>query len=299
MAACNTNFSDANSDSSSTTSNISEFSESAEYRFLTYEITAGERINSKLLFTNDEKQLYYWNRSYASGDAWVCAFKGCTNRVHVRPDKMCVQKERYFNHKHENQEKKFNECKVLNIIKNKCADLSTVLNMKKQAVRDIFYSVLADYPDIKLDFFKCERGLQMIRSASLPKNPLNCNDVSKIFEREELLELLGTATTGETFYNGTLEGDDYGICVFSSAASIKLFESRIEYGERIMMMDGTFAVVPVGTFDQLLIIYGVYMEKVKFLKISLNFASFNKYLIFSIDFPTRICTYESSYTKSL
>lgn len=193
----------------------------------------------------------------------ICTFKGCTNRVHIRPDKMCVQKERYYNHKHENQEKKFIECKVLNIIKSKCGDLSTILNVKKQAVRDIFYAVLSDYPDVKLDFFKYERGLQIIRSASLPKNPSSCDEISKIFQRKELVELLGTTRNGEIFYNGTMEGHDYGFCVFSSAASIKFFESRTTYGERSVMMDGTFAVVPLGVFDQLLILYGVYMEKVK------------------------------------
>lgn len=262
MALNSTYLIDANSDSSSTTSNISEFSESAAYRFLTYEIATGERYNSKLLYTIEEKQLYYWNRAYASGDAWVCAFKGCNNRVHIRPDKMCVQKERYYIHKHANQEKKFYECKVLNIIKNKCADLSTFINEKKQAVRDIFYAVLSDYPDVKLDFYKCERGLQMIRSASLPKNPLNCDDISNLFEREDIMNILGRTKTGETFYNGTVEGDDYGFCAFSSPATIALFESRIRYGERVVMMDGTFDIVPLGVFNQLLMIYGIYIDKV-------------------------------------
>lgn len=76
------------------------------------------------------------------------------------------------------------------------------------------------------------------------------------------MQLLGTTKDGHEFYNGAVESDDYSFCVFSSKTSIELFSSRIKHGERIMMMDGTFAVVPIGSFDQLLIIYGVYMEKV-------------------------------------
>lgn len=191
-----------------------------------------------------------------------CAQQKIVKVVVVRPDKMCVQKKKYFTHKHETQEKKYMEQKILNLIKEKCAHLSTILNEKKKAVRDIFYSVLSEYPDVKIDFYKHERGLQMIRSDSLPKNPLNCNDISKMFERKDTIELLGTTKTGDIFYNGSMEGNDYGFCVFSSPQIITLYQTRIKYGERVIMMDGTFAIVPVGSFDQLLVIYAVYLEKV-------------------------------------
>lgn len=59
------------------------------------------------------------------------------------------------------------------------------------------------------------------------------------------------------FCNSKLNGER-GPTVFSSKTSIQLFSARSKHRERVMMMDGTFAIVPIGSSDQLLIIYGVY-----------------------------------------
>lgn len=250
------------SDSLSATSNISDFSDSCTYRFLSYEFVPGYQINSNLLFTVDEKQFYYFNKANKNADAYLCIEKKCNNRVHLRRDKMCIQQEKYAVHNHGTQEKKFDELRVLNIIKKKCADLSTLLNERKQSARDIFYSVLSNHPGVKIDFFKVERGLQLLRSAALPKNPANCDEIAEMFSREDIMKLIGTTKDGKVFYNGVFESNEYSFCVFSSESSIKLYCSHVKYGDRTIMMDGTFDVVPIGSFDQLLIIYAVYMEKV-------------------------------------
>lgn len=87
---------------------------------------------------------------------------------------------------------------------------------KKQSVHDIFYSITPDYPDVKLHFLKHERCLQVIWSSALPKNPRNCDDVARIFQRSDVMQLLGTTKDGHEFYNGAVESDDYSFCVFSS-----------------------------------------------------------------------------------
>lgn len=248
---------------SSVSSGLSNFGENCNYRFLTYEIGPGYQINSELLFTKEEKQFYYFTKKNKNDDAYRCVEKNCNCRVNARLDKMCIQKVKYSTHKHGNQEKKYIDFKVLNMIKNKCADLSTLLNERKQSVRDIFYSVANNHPDFGINFYKVERSLQLIRSAALPKNPTNADEIAKMFQRNDIAKMLGTTKDGRPFYNGVFESDDFSFCVFSSQSIIEQYCERVKYGDRHIMMDGTFAVVPIGSFNQLLIIYAVYLEKVR------------------------------------
>lgn len=263
------------SDTGSVVSNLSDISATHSYRFLRYELLPGERINSELLYTNDEKHFYRYNSTVKSGDAYLCSEPKCNKRVHLRKDRLCIQYEKYYVHNHSTKEKKYEELKILNIIKKKCSDLTTVLNERRQSVRDIFYAVLADHPHLKntfgQKFFKQERALQLIRNKSMPKNPKTADEIAKIFARSDVMSLLGNAKDGTVFYNGSVECEDFSFCVFSSTSSIQLFVSRVQPLDRIIMMDGTFGVVPLGSFNQLLIIYSVYMEKVRKIQLGLIF----------------------------
>lgn len=253
--------SDANSDSSSVVSGGSDFSEpKGSFRFLEYKITAGKRRNSKLLFTLDEEQYYAFNSKNKNCDAYKCI--DCDNRVHLRQDGMCIQKERYYVHRHQKKGNLHLKLNVLNEIKDKCADITSLINQRKQSVRDLFYSVLSNYPGVDIDFFEHERSLQLIRSAALPKNPVDSLDIANIFGRNDIMTLLGKTKEGSIFFDGVLEGNGYSACFFSSKHSIDLFETYESFGERHLMIDGTFDVVPLGGFQQLLIIYAVYLEKV-------------------------------------
>lgn len=141
-------------------------------------------------------------------------------------------------------------------------------NETKLSVRDIFYSVLSKYPTAKIDFTSSlQRNLQLIRAAALPKNPNNGSDIAKMFDDENVMHLIGISKTKSTFFDGILEGgnrkeDKFSACFFSSKDSLNIFEQNVPYGERNIVIDGTFDVVPLGTYNQLLVIYAVYMEKV-------------------------------------
>lgn len=175
---------------------------------------------------------------------------------------MCIQTEKYSVQNHDTKENKRVELKVLNLIKKKCADLSSLLNDRKQSPRDIFYSVLSDHKDVKLDFFTHERTLERIRAEALPKNPEDIHEIAKLFDRDDIRNMLGITKDGKPFYNGVYEGEGFSFCVFSSQSIMKLYCARVKFGDRMVMMDGTFGVVPVGTFNQLLLIHAIYMEKV-------------------------------------
>lgn len=246
-------------DASSSSSGDINNNNNATQRFLRYKICPGKRRNSKLLFTLDEKHFYAFNSKNKTGDAYKCI--ECNNRVHLK-DGICIQKNRYFIHNHASKETIQEELSVLNEIKLKCADLNLLINERKQSIRDIFYSVLSKYPGTQIDFFKHERALQIIRSDALPKNPVEPNDIEHIFKRNDALELLGRTKEGSLFYDGIIEGADFSACFFSSKKSIEIFEKNESFGKRNIMIDGTFDVVPVGAFKQLLVIHAVYMEKV-------------------------------------
>lgn len=267
---------DASSECSSIASNISEFSEgSSSYTFLRYEFIQGLRIDSKLLYTKDEKQFYL------SIEKTKTVMLIYAPHPHIRIDKLCIQQNKYNSHRHEKKDKNYEELKVLNEIKEECTDITTLINEKKQSVRDIFYSVLSKYPEVKLDFYEHERGLQILRNSALPKNPVDCNDISNIFERADINNLLGTTKEGVNFFDGVLEGENASMCFFSSKKSIDLFE-HVEAGERIIVMDGTFDCVPIGEFSQLLVIYGVYIFKVSEIGILIRFFLNQKLLFCSL-----------------
>lgn len=249
--------------SSASSSGLSNLSESdASYRVLNYVFTTGERRTSNVIYTLDEHQYYCFNGHNRTAKAYKC--KSCNSRVHLRNDNTLIQKKRYYKHTHEQESVLFDKLVILNEIKRKCADISTLIAERKQSVRDVFYSVVTKHPEAngKLIFEDYERTLSTIRSSAFPKNPINTADISNIFKRDDVMNLIGKSKTGSIFYDGVIEGDGYAACFFSSKATLELFELNERPGERIIMIDGTFDVVPVGAFQQLLILYAVYMEKV-------------------------------------
>lgn len=248
---------------SSSNSNLNDCT--SLYRFLAYVPTARGRRNSKMIYTTEEEQYYVFNSKNKNCDAYQCV--DCKSRVHLRKDNQLIQKQQYYGHNCPKKGAEFAENTILNEIKQKCADISTLINERKQSVRDIFYSVMSKYPTAKLSFHEKERGLQMIRSAKLPKNPENINDIEAIFSREDIKSILGKTKTNGIFYDGVLEGEGYSACFFSSKDALEVFELYVHHGEREIMIDGTFDVVPVGSFHQLLILYGVYMGKVSIFSI--------------------------------
>lgn len=237
------------------------------YRYLEYIFTQGNRRKSNLIYTIEEEQYYRFNEHNKDCDAYKCV--DCNSRVHLRNGGILIQKKRYFKHTHLSKASKFDQLAVLNEVKEKCADISTIINEKKQSVRDIFYSVLSKYPNLKVDFTSSlQRNLQLIRTSALPKNPYNGTEIAKMFESEKVMNLIGISKTKSIFFDGVIEAsgpkedDNYSACFFSSKDSLDIFEQNVPYGERNIVIDGTFDVVPLGTYKQLLVVYAVYMEKV-------------------------------------
>lgn len=131
-------------------------------------------------------------------------------------------------------------------------------------------------PDVSLDYFKYERTLQLIRSASFPKNPITCDEIAAAFQEDNIMNAIGRSqnTAKETFYNGVVQTENYSFCVFSSKKIMNIIDQNIEVNRRNYLLDATFKVVPVGPFNQFLIFYINYIEKVrKFNIIMFNFSA--------------------------
>lgn len=119
---------------------------------------------------------------------------------------------------------------------------------------------------MKLDYYKHERGLQLIRNATIPKNPTNCLEIHNAFQNENIMQAIGFSQHAEKniFFDGVIDTGLFTYCVFSSKDIIKQIEKKIDVQERKFMMDATFKVCPCGPFNQLLIIYIAYHEKVRY-----------------------------------
>lgn len=115
-----------------------------------------------------------------------------------------------------------------------------------------------------MDYFKYERTLQLIRSASFPKNPVTCDEISEAFQNRNIMDAIGRSqhVTKDEFYNGIVQNEQYSFCVFSSKHIMNMIENHIEVDRRHYLLDATFKVVPVGPFNQFLIFYVNYIQKV-------------------------------------
>lgn len=122
-------------------------------------------------------------------------------------------------------------------------------------------------PGVQLEFGKYERTFQMIRDKTIPKNPINCQEILESFKNEKIMESLGRSKHlgNSIFFYGVVQRERHSFCVFSSKYAISLIEKHIEPTRRHFMLDATFKVCPVDPFSQLLIIYTAYKMRMFFL----------------------------------
>lgn len=105
---------------------------------ISYEIVAGQRLTSKLIFSTIEKQIYKKARKYKSLYSYVCRNKDCKVRIFIDESTgKCYQTEKRTEHNHENAEAEYEELKLRNSIKNDCLDMK---KYKNETVRQVFNS---------------------------------------------------------------------------------------------------------------------------------------------------------------
>lgn len=115
------------------------------------------------------------------------------------------------------------------------------------------------FPRSNLRFAKVQKTLQRIKNGVLPKNPISVEEIKAAFNRPEILQAFGHTFgedgTKDIFFDDAIDTGDVQYCVFSSKKIIKVINEHIPKDKLHLLMDATFRTVPLGPFNQLLIIY--------------------------------------------
>lgn len=130
-------------------------------------------------------------------------------------------------------------------------------------------------------FSEVKRTLEECRRAKYGKAPTTGEEIQSDFRKFEIFEDLGRSRHRERgiFFNDIHIEANYCNCIFSSAKSISLIIENIREKDRFFIMDGTFRITPRGVFQQVLIIYLYYRNKVS----AIHFSVFQIFQYFNIN----------------
>lgn len=120
--------------------------------------------------------------------------------------------------------------------------------------------------NVDVDFTLVKRGLYYIRNKSLPDSPKTIDDIVSAFDIPDVNTHIGTTkhTDGLPFFVECHEDEAFAYCLFKSQYTIDLMTKHIPGDQRDILMDSTFKCCPFGPFNQLLIMYIRYQDKVSF-----------------------------------
>lgn len=82
--------------------------------------------------------------------------------------------------------------------------------------------------------------------------------INTAFECKEILSSFGFTADDvdpRKFFDGAVRCEGHSFCVFSSKGICDAYAENVPVGERHILMDATFKIVPIGEFQQLLILY--------------------------------------------
>lgn len=109
----------------------------------------------------------------------------------------------------------------------------------------------------KLQFKQLQRTASRVKSNRHPKAPRTITEIKNAFAKPEIYNkyALNLRQT-RPFYIDTIDdGPKSAFTILASHQMIDLIEEHVAPEEKRYLMDGTFAVVPIGCYYQLLIIH--------------------------------------------
>lgn len=114
--------------------------------------------------------------------------------------------------------------------------------------------------------------MEDLRKTKYGKAPVTAEEIHKEFQKTEVFEDLGKSIhhIRKNFFNIVHIETNFAHCIFSSAKSIELILENTREEERMFLMDGTFRITPRGVFNQVLIIYFHYRNKVSIIFFKAN-----------------------------
>lgn len=118
-------------------------------------------------------------------------------------------------------------------------------------------------------FESIERNLRQLRDKAFPKSPQTADELKTVFENENMMNIYGMCNQTEdqkekkdVFYRGVVKGNGFSSVVFASPSMIEMIKENIPHTKRYYFVDGTFKIVPIGYYSQLLIIHVCYLDVV-------------------------------------
>lgn len=128
-----------------------------------------------------------------------------------------------------------------------------------------FFLLFYSNQSSQLNFNKIRRNLLKIRSGTIPKPPLNVEEVIEVYKNEEVIENYSKTKHQNKeflFFKDAYDCGEFSYCFFLSDHVIENIKKNIPQDQRRYMMDATFKICPMGTFYQLLVIYVDYCQQV-------------------------------------
>lgn len=116
------------------------------------------------------------------------------------------------------------------------------------------------------------RNLRRYANPTYPSKPTSLAMIIEAYNDPAIMQQFGyNLRKTERFYIGTIDEKEGGFTVFASKEIIRMIEDEVPPESRKYMLDGTFDVVPIRSFYQLLIIALDYKKDVgiKWLKIKI------------------------------
>lgn len=123
-----------------------------------------------------------------------------------------------------------------------------------------------------MQFYPLQRTLQRLRNEILPKNVSTVAGIVSAYDLPDVMLHYGTTKGQRPFFKTAYECSLFSYCIFASDEIIEMYEDKIPLERRDFLMDATFKVCPFGPFNQLLIVYISYLEKVFFVEVFFAFA---------------------------
>lgn len=126
----------SDTDTDSTDSSQSSAFDENLFVEIEYEIIAGHRKNSQLVWSPTERQLYKLNANSKIGASYVCYDSLCNVRVYMKDDK-CFKSKTVHSHEHSHNADLYEEFVVINEVKKKA------IECKKMDLREIYNDVMS------------------------------------------------------------------------------------------------------------------------------------------------------------
>lgn len=229
----------------------------------------GQRRGSRMIYSNDEDQIYKRNKKNADGtEGWTCTTRNCSERITLHQNGKCFYSDTNKGHKHEKKANIQQVVDVKNEIKVEISKVETVASGSSAgAVRKVFYSKVTSTSDIGISYKSMERGLLKIRNGTLPKSPKNCEEIINAYKVAYVIENYGMTIRESDkprtmYYKYTFESNEHSFCIFASDEIVAAIKEHVPQDSRRYFMDATFKIVPMGIFKQLLILYAEFMGQI-------------------------------------